>query len=126
MVEAGCNTDKPIMRIRHAGLEQVGDQSPFRVWCPVCDQGILLVRRFDLALSRFDRCTLCGQQFWYHDSQVGGLNFAETIGSKPADPARSPMMENMIHQAKRKTRWDHLRDDQVDFFDDEDEGPRKR
>ena len=121
MVETACNVEQPIRRIYHAKLEQIGDESPFRVWCPVCDQGILLVYRFGQALSRFDRCTLCGQSFWYLDTRVGGFLFVETIGSKPADPERSPTLENIIREAKRKTRWDHLRDDQADFLEDSDD-----
>lgn len=74
-VLAGENLNKPIQRVRHADLQRVSTESPFRSWCPVCDQGILLVRREDLPgtrLCKLDNCSMCGQLFLYEENEIGG------------------------------------------------------
>jgi len=75
MSRAGENHAKPVQKVTHAELRQVFSDSPFRTWCPTCEKGLLLVNRFsmeDPRISALDRCTLCGQQFWYTDKTIGG------------------------------------------------------
>lgn len=107
------NVDKPIQRILHMSLERASDESPFRSWCPVCDKGLLLVKQVfidkdgrwsnlpdsstvDIKRSRLDRCTSCGQQFWYWDDEIEGIDFYE-----PADlvvePGDVPQMPRSWH-----------------------------
>ena len=72
----GENINKKAVRVRHALLQRVNDEeSPFRSWCPVCDRGILLVGRTPSfkALTRVDRCTLCGQVVLYEDDEIAGI-----------------------------------------------------
>lgn len=93
-VKVGCNIDKPPRRVIHASLTRVNDDSPFRSWCPICDEGILLVRqgfvdegnnwhdlppddKVAIKRSRADRCTLCGQVFWYTDDVIEGIELWE-------------------------------------------------
>jgi len=86
----GCNINKRAVRVRHGELERVNDEeSPFRSWCPVCDRGILLVGRTASfkALSRVDRCTLCGQVVIYEDDEIEGI---------PLEPPLYELMEERI------------------------------
>lgn len=92
---AAENVHAPLQYVRHASLRREGD-NPYRVWCPVCDEGLLLVRTlwvepetknvqpspvpgtFPL-FSRYDRCTLCGQQFCYTDDILNDEAFYEEL-----------------------------------------------
>ena len=78
--------------------------------CPVCDQGILLVRQgfvdednnwYDLppgddvhivaiVRSRADRCTLCGQVFWYTDERIGDVELWEPVDDYQGDEGPPP------------------------------------
>lgn len=73
MIEAGCNLNKVVLRIKHTDLERSSEESPFRSLCPVCKQGFLLVRRHGTTLSHYDNCILCGQHFIYLDDSIAGL-----------------------------------------------------
>lgn len=68
------NFHKPIVRILHANLQRVSDESPYRSACPVCKHGMLLVYRDQshFHLIREDRCTICGQGFFYADLVING------------------------------------------------------
>lgn len=61
--------------VRHADLQRASADSPFRSWCPVCEKGLLLVRRMsltDIRLSKLDNCSMCGQSFWYEEDVIDG------------------------------------------------------
>ena len=78
-IEAGQNLKNPVMSVRHADLERISDQEVFKSFCPVCDQGVVLVAR-DMkngCLSRYEHCTLCGQHFFYTDDNIGIEGFGE-------------------------------------------------
>jgi len=71
-VETGENIGKPWVRLQHHSLERVNETSPYRSWCPVCKQGIMLVQRAGPYLLRSDHCSLCGQRFIYEDDEIAG------------------------------------------------------
>lgn len=74
------NISKPIISIFHARLGLFSDDSPYKVTCPTCKTGILLVRRTqNLRLSRLDNCVSCGQKFWYLDDSINNESFEEDI-----------------------------------------------
>jgi hypothetical protein len=60
------NLDKPVLEIKHADLSS-WDDSLYERKCPVCDDGLLLVRRnFNtLVLEEYDMCVACGQRVRY-------------------------------------------------------------
>lgn len=75
-VKAGQNAKNAPMRVQWSGLQRANESS-CRSWCPVCDQGLLLVRRFPADLSQFvcwDSCTMCGQPFMYLDEEIRGTH----------------------------------------------------
>ena len=76
-----CLKNKTI-EVEHAKLARCGD-SPYRSVCPVCKEGILLVRRNDttMRLMRNDNCIMCGQSIRY----VGKLGFSEAECPKDDD-----------------------------------------
>lgn len=75
-MDVACNFNQPVQEVFHSELEKTGDNSLFRVNCPTCDQGILLVRRGEsFKLSRLDNCTFCAQRFHYKDDIIAGENF---------------------------------------------------
>jgi hypothetical protein len=78
-VKAGENLHNPIRRVRWSELQRSSplddpDGSLFRSWCPVCDAGLLLVRRTDdfVNFVCWDNCTTCGQVFCYKDEEILG------------------------------------------------------
>jgi hypothetical protein len=80
------NIGKEPVFVRHSELSRVqavdgSGASPFRSWCPVCEQGILLVGRETMTLNRVDRCIVCGQLFVYEDADIEGLEFGQTLES---------------------------------------------
>lgn len=75
----GENIGKNPVRVRHTELQRVNETSPFRSWCPVCRQGILLVGRTGLVLNRVDRCTMCGQLIIYEDDEIAGEPLEQTL-----------------------------------------------
>ena len=56
------------LKVYHANLKRV-DESVFRSACPVCDNGMMLVRRSSrtMLLETEDMCLGCGQHFIYQD-----------------------------------------------------------
>lgn len=60
------------LRVFHRDLEKLNNDSPFKVYCPNCKDGFLLVRRQDGLLSNVDNCVLCGQIVIYLDATIGG------------------------------------------------------
>jgi hypothetical protein len=99
------NIDESPVNVRHEDLKRTGD-SPFRSWCPVCDEGILLVGRIGKWLKRADRCTLCGQLVIYRDVEIAGEPFEPFDSTEFLKvPLRQPL-----------TRWDRML-----LMDDEDE-----
>jgi hypothetical protein len=90
-VETGSHIHSPVIAIHHAALKKLDpEESPFRVCCPVCNQGIMLVTRNQntFRLTRADRCTMCGQVFWYLDEKVGGEPFGEGPEMPNIDPGK--------------------------------------
>lgn len=67
--ESGWNAKNPPIRVAHAELDRLSEDSDYKSKCPKCPKGVLLVRRdqttFDLIAE--DCCLLCGQQFIYTD-----------------------------------------------------------
>lgn len=75
-MDIACNLKQPVREVFHSELEKIGDNSPFKVNCPTCNQGILLVRRGEsFKLSRLDNCTFCAQLFYYKDETIAGEEF---------------------------------------------------
>lgn len=64
----GFNIDKPAVSVRHSSLIKQGE-SFYRVACPVCKEGILLVHRDhdSFELMPVDHCVSCGQLVIYLD-----------------------------------------------------------
>lgn len=69
------NFEREPLRLKHASLERVSDESPFRVKCPACPKGVLLVSRNQktLGLAREDCCVSCGQRVVYTDDDIAGM-----------------------------------------------------
>ena len=63
------NIDKDSIEVEHKNLIRFNDDSMFRSNCPVCEDGILLVRRDNetFKLLAEDRCIACGQRVIYTD-----------------------------------------------------------
>lgn len=74
MTRTGENVGATPIFVRHTKLKRISDSSPFRSWCPVCDQGVLLVGRNlgETRLRRVDNCSLCGQVVIYEDDRIAG------------------------------------------------------
>ena len=74
------NLEKPVLALLHSSLERSGE-SDYRSKCPVCDRGILLVRRNQqtLFLVRDDNCVGCGQRIRYLDPELNGERFEPEI-----------------------------------------------
>ena len=68
-VEIVLNINEPAYHIAHKDLERYDDRSAFRSVCPVCEKGILLVRRdaSTMQLEEDDYCTHCAQHIIYSD-----------------------------------------------------------
>lgn len=79
MAEWGWNLKKPPIEVKHSELERASDESAYRSICPVCHEGVLLISRpiGVFKLRRDERCTLCGQTFWYTDDTVNGETFVD-------------------------------------------------
>ncbi len=70
------NLDAPAIDVQHSTLELIDPGgSPFRVKCPTCGEGMLLVQRdpTTFELIRNDHCILCGQHVRYSDKRIAGL-----------------------------------------------------
>ena len=68
-MEYGQNITKPPIRIAHAELERLSDESLYKSKCPVCPKGVLLIYRKDFGerLLAEDCCIACGQRVIYTD-----------------------------------------------------------
>jgi hypothetical protein len=55
-------------------MKRISDSSVFRVRCPVCEEGILMVCRHQesFELVNVDRCTRCAQMVIYTDKFING------------------------------------------------------
>lgn len=84
------------MRVEHASLTKLSSESIFKVFCPVCKEGVLFVRRDNKTfnLIRSDVCCLCGQRFWYTDIWIGPEVFAQSSDETKAEPERWPNRYN--------------------------------
>lgn len=62
------------LNVQHSDLERLSIDSPFRVRCPACLVGVLLVARDQktMKLLRIDTCHRCAQTFVYMDKEIGG------------------------------------------------------
>jgi hypothetical protein len=78
-VSWGWNLRKLPIEVEHSRLERLDEESIYKSWCPECRSGVLLVSRplGIYKLNRAERCTLCGQPFWYTDAGVGHETFLE-------------------------------------------------
>ncbi len=65
------NIDAPPIELKLAAQTRLSEGSLMWV-CPVCIDGALLMRRDPktLELTPHDRCTLCGQQYFYVDIEA--------------------------------------------------------
>jgi len=71
--KVGSNIDKPVLKVKYAELERSGE-SLYRSECPVCKDGILLMRRDEKGkLLKTDYCVFCGQGFIYTDLKKSKL-----------------------------------------------------
>lgn len=71
----GINITKAPIEVKWKELDRASDESMYRSVCPVCIQGILLIRRNWQTgkLEKEDRCILCGQAVIYIDLDETGL-----------------------------------------------------
>jgi len=71
-IEVGCNADKPVREVKHSALERASTESLYRSHCPVCEEGVLLVRRDSKTakLLAEDNCIRCGQRYKYLDIET--------------------------------------------------------
>jgi hypothetical protein len=54
-------------------LQRLNKNSAFKSLCPTCDSGVLIVNRdANYHIIRYDRCSLCGQAFYYEDDVIAG------------------------------------------------------
>lgn len=68
--KAPLNIYKPVIQLRHSDLElYMPKQSMYRVICPICKKGLMLVGRDQKTLEIVpeDICILCGQHVYYTD-----------------------------------------------------------
>lgn len=103
-IEAGCNITKPWVRLRHSSLKRMNNTSPFRSWCPICDQGVMLVQREGAHLLRVDHCTMCGQRFIYEDDEIAG---------QPPQPSMADLLPAITHEitTQFRNRFDRIDDE---------------
>lgn len=67
------NVHSPAISIRHAALERFDPDSSFKVVCPTCKEGLLLVMRNDrYEVVDRDMCVSCGQHYFYEDETIAG------------------------------------------------------
>lgn len=79
-MKVGCNAHNEPLKVCHADLKKWDpESSDFKVICPVCNKGLLLVYRSQntYQIIRHDRCTLCGQPIHYLDTFIGGEEVTE-------------------------------------------------
>ena len=74
MTTAGKNLKNREVLCFHKYLEPMTEGEPFKRWCPMCEEGLLLCAR-DLgsgSLRRTDHCTMCGQRVQWLDKEIAG------------------------------------------------------
>lgn len=76
----GTNIGKPRLKVKHADLKRLENDSMHKSICPECNEGFLLMIRDPetYTLRNYDACILCGQQFEYTDipdKQLSFLNY---------------------------------------------------
>ncbi len=66
---SGANLHNTPVKVIHSELKRADNNSIFRSICPVCEIGILLVKRDNITfkITAEDHCILCGQQYVYTD-----------------------------------------------------------
>ena len=71
------NLDKPALYVKWSELTRPELPGAYKSVCPACTKGLLLVTRDQktFALSREDRCILCGQLVHYTDDSINGEAF---------------------------------------------------
>ncbi len=71
-LKTGCHLHRPPIPVFHSSLARVMDSSAYRVWCPTCNHGVMLVRRHPTLgiLLRYDYCCYCAQVFYYRDEKI--------------------------------------------------------
>jgi len=93
--DVGQNEQAPIKALYHRDIwrKHGPDGQPFKRYCPVCLEGVLLVRRHPgaktynaMKLSRYDSCVLCAQRFKYLDDDINGEPFAINEPDYPTQP----------------------------------------
>lgn len=74
------NRRSSVLSLFHSALQRFGD-GVFKSKCPVCDDGVLLVKRdrASLAVTPFDHCVSCGQKVNYLDDLIGGEPVLRTV-----------------------------------------------
>lgn len=89
------NLKNSIVYVNHSELTRA-DDGAFKSECPICNQGLLLVRRDDdLNLSRYDTCVSCGQHFCYKDDSIAGEPLTPALkGSNAAVDSYSAFVEH--------------------------------
>jgi NAD-dependent dihydropyrimidine dehydrogenase PreA subunit len=67
--KSGWNFRNPPIRIAHAELERLSEDSDYKSKCVKCPKGVLLVRRDQKTFELIDEdcCLLCGQIYIYTD-----------------------------------------------------------
>lgn len=83
--DSGANLRADPIRLAHADLKPfVNGESAYQRRCPVCEAGVLLVRRDDktLELVNVDRCINCGQTVVYTDASIGGAPLTDVTKQK--------------------------------------------
>lgn len=77
------NLGKQTVEVRHSSLDRVGD-SAYRSECPVCEEGVLNIRRDEaMRVVRTDVCCLCGQTFRYSDRTIAGELVWDDVVTRP-------------------------------------------
>ncbi len=68
----GENIGKPAVSVRHADLKRAFSESLYKSICPICPDGVLLVRRNQGTLlpEEVDFCVACGQSVKYEDIEI--------------------------------------------------------
>jgi DNA-directed RNA polymerase subunit RPC12/RpoP len=98
----GGNLTAAPVSVRHDCLARVSLNGDFKVYCPACNHGILMVNRDQetLEVIDVDRCTACGQLIFYTDDVIAGhrvKHLDKTPSGRVQNPPPAPL-----------TAWDRL------------------
>jgi hypothetical protein len=82
MNEIPANAHTPYVLVWHSKLKRFNDSAykSYKSYCPVCDDGILLIYRSmtdNFKLARKDCCISCGQTVIYLDESVNSEFFED-------------------------------------------------